>query len=89
MSDAPYDPSRHLKAGRGKVYASILDTIGDTPLVRLPRLSAELAPKAVARIPRGWKGGVDTDRIEVVGPLLAARRTEPRGRGLLVRGRLR
>lgn len=46
MTDAPYDPSRHLKAGRGKVFASILDTIGDTPLVGLPRLSAELNPKA-------------------------------------------
>ena len=47
MSDLPaYDAARHRKAGRGKVYASILDTIGDTPLVALPRLSAELAPKA-------------------------------------------
>ncbi len=46
MSTAPYDPSRHLKSGRGKVFASILDTIGDTPLVGLPRLSAEYAPKA-------------------------------------------
>ena len=46
MSDAAYDASRHLKSGRGKVYASILDTIGDTPLVELPRLSAELKPKA-------------------------------------------
>lgn len=46
MSDAAYDPSRHLKSGRGKVYASILDTIGDTPLVELPRLSAEMKPKA-------------------------------------------
>ncbi|MBX3477175.1 MAG: cysteine synthase A [Brevundimonas sp.] len=46
MSDVAYDPSRHVKSGRGKVYASILDTIGDTPLVELPRLSAELKPKA-------------------------------------------
>ncbi|MDI6624252.1 MAG: cysteine synthase A [Brevundimonas sp.] len=47
MSDAPpYDPSRHLKRGRGKVYSSILDTIGDTPLVGLPRLSAEHRSKA-------------------------------------------
>jgi cysteine synthase A len=40
-----YDASRHTKSGRGKVYASIVDTIGDTPLVELPRLSAELRPK--------------------------------------------
>ncbi|MFN3352551.1 MAG: cysteine synthase A [Brevundimonas sp.] len=47
MSDAhAYDAARHAKSGRGKIYASILDTIGDTPLVALPRLSAELKPKA-------------------------------------------
>lgn len=46
MSDPAYDASRHLKAGRGKVYASIVETIGDTPIVGLPRLSAELKPKA-------------------------------------------
>src|SRR5690606_23051090 len=46
MSDTAYDASRHLKSGRGKVYDSIIDTIGDTPLVGLPRLSAELKPKA-------------------------------------------
>lgn len=40
------DLSRHARAGRGKIYGSILDTIGDTPLVKLPRLSAELKPKA-------------------------------------------
>ena len=45
-SESVYDASRHLKAGRGKVYNSILDTIGDTPLVGLPRLSAELKPGA-------------------------------------------
>ena len=45
MSDAAYDPSRHLKSGRGKVYPSIIETIGATPLVGLPRLSAELQPK--------------------------------------------
>ncbi|HUH23009.1 MAG TPA: cysteine synthase A [Brevundimonas sp.] len=46
MSDAPYDASRHRKDGRGKVYDSIIDTIGDTPLVRLPNLTAEYQPKA-------------------------------------------
>ncbi|HEV7229142.1 cysteine synthase A [Brevundimonas sp.] len=45
MTATPYDASRHAKSGRGKVYASIVDTIGDTPLVELPRLSAELKPK--------------------------------------------
>jgi len=46
MTDASYDPSRHRKVGRGKIYDSIIETIGDTPLVGLPRLSAEYQPKA-------------------------------------------
>jgi cysteine synthase A len=40
-----YDAARHARTGRGKVYDSVIDTIGDTPLVRLPRLSAALKPK--------------------------------------------
>jgi len=40
-----YDAARYKRAGRGKIYDSILDTIGDTPLIRLPRLSAEIKPK--------------------------------------------
>src|ERR1700742_2696107 len=42
---SPEIPARHHRAGRGKIYDSILDTIGDTPLVRLPRLTAALKPK--------------------------------------------
>jgi cysteine synthase A len=41
-----YDASNRATKGRGKVYDSIIDTIGDTPIVRLPRLSAELSPRA-------------------------------------------
>ena len=37
--------TRHHRAGRGRIYDSILDTIGDTPLIRLPRLTAALKPK--------------------------------------------
>jgi len=44
-SDKTYDAERLRRAGRGKVYDSIIDTIGDTPLVRLPRLTAALKPK--------------------------------------------
>jgi cysteine synthase A len=40
-----YDAARYKRAGRGKIFDSILDTIGDTPLIRLPRLTAELKPK--------------------------------------------
>jgi len=43
--DKVYDAARYKRAGRGKIYDSIIDTIGDTPLVRLPRLSAALKPK--------------------------------------------
>jgi cysteine synthase len=40
-----FDASHLARKGRGKVYDSIIDTIGDTPLVRLPRLSAALRPR--------------------------------------------
>jgi cysteine synthase A len=43
--DKIYDAARYQRAGRGKIFDSILDTIGDTPLVRLPRLTAALKPK--------------------------------------------
>ena len=43
--DSAYDASRHKRSGRGKIYDSIIDTIGDTPLVRLPNLTAALKPK--------------------------------------------
>jgi cysteine synthase A len=44
--DKVYDAARYRRAGRGKIFDSILDTIGDTPLVRLPHLTAALRPKA-------------------------------------------
>jgi cysteine synthase A len=44
-ADLPLIAARHARAGRGKIYESILDTVGDTPLVRLPRLTAALKPK--------------------------------------------
>jgi cysteine synthase A len=43
--DKVYDAARYKRAGRGKIFDSILDTVGDTPLVRLPRLTAALKPK--------------------------------------------
>src|SRR3954470_23224668 len=42
---AQYDAERYGRRGRGRIYDSVLDLIGDTPLVRLPRLTAELKPK--------------------------------------------
>ncbi len=41
----PYDAANYRRKGRGKVYASILDTIGDTPLVALPNLTRALKPR--------------------------------------------
>jgi cysteine synthase A len=43
--EAQNDAARFRRAGRGRIYDSIIDLIGDTPLVRLPRLTAELKPK--------------------------------------------
>ena len=42
-----YDASHRQTHGRGKVYDSIIDTIGDTPIVRLPNLTKALKPKGV------------------------------------------
>ncbi len=42
---ADYDASRFKRAGRGRIYDSIIDTLGDTPLIRLPNLTRELKPK--------------------------------------------
>jgi cysteine synthase A len=44
--DKVYDAARYRRAGRGRIYDSVLDLIGDTPLVRLPHLTAALKPKA-------------------------------------------
>ena len=40
-----YDAARHKRSGRGKIYDTVIDTIGDTPLVRLPNLTRALKPK--------------------------------------------
>lgn len=48
MAEAAHklNPAPTKAPGRGRVYASITDTIGDTPLVRLNRLPAERGVKA-------------------------------------------
>jgi cysteine synthase A len=43
--DKAYDAARYRRQGRGKIYDSVLDLVGDTPVVRLPRLMAALKPK--------------------------------------------
>jgi cysteine synthase A len=43
--DKAYDAANYRREGRGKIFDSVLDLVGDTPLVRLPRLTAALKPK--------------------------------------------
>ena len=45
MSDLPKVPARHAP-GRGRIYDSITETIGDTPLVRLVRMPKDAGVKA-------------------------------------------
>jgi cysteine synthase A len=40
----PFDTARFSRSGRGRIYPSVIDLMGDTPIVALPRLSAELKP---------------------------------------------
>jgi cysteine synthase A len=65
--DKIYDAARYERAGRGRIYDSIIDTIGDTPLVRLPRLTEALKPKAevVAKLEFFNPIGSVKDRIGV------------------------
>ena len=46
MNEATRVETSAKKPGRGKIYDSITDTIGDTPLVRLKRIAAERGVKA-------------------------------------------
>ena len=62
-----YDAARYRRAGRGKIFDSILDTIGDTPLIRLPHLTAQIKPKGevVAKLEFFNPLGSVKDRIGV------------------------
>lgn len=46
MSRSP-SPDRQPPAGHGRIYSSIIETVGNTPLVRLDRFAAESGMKAV------------------------------------------
>src|SRR5471030_1499796 len=65
--DKIYDAARYQRAGRRKIFDSILDTVGDTPLVRLPRLTAALKPQGevVAKLEFFNPIGSVKDRIGV------------------------
>src|SRR5215204_4793968 len=47
----------------GDIKDSILDTVGDTPLVRLSRIAAGLAPQVVAKVEYFNPGGSIKDRV--------------------------
>jgi cysteine synthase A len=46
MAETKTDSTQDRPRGRGKIYASITDTIGDTPLVRLDRIAKEKGVRA-------------------------------------------
>ena len=52
-------------AARARIHDSILDAIGDTPLVRLSRLASGLAPQVVAKVESLNPGGSIKDRVAV------------------------
>ncbi|WP_293675991.1 cysteine synthase A [uncultured Phenylobacterium sp.] len=66
-ADNAYDAARYRRSGRGKIFDSVLDLIGDTPLVRLPRLTAALKPRGevVAKLEFFNPLGSVKDRIGV------------------------
>ena len=47
------------------LHDSILDTIGDTPLVRLSRIGAGVRPRLVAKLEAFNPGGSIKDRVAV------------------------
>src|SRR3954454_7180711 len=59
-----------VTASRATIKDSILDAIGDTPLVRLSRLAAGLTPEVVAKVEMLNPGGSIKDRV--AGALSAA-----------------
>lgn len=52
-------------AAHAAIHDSILDTIGNTPLVRLSRLAADLTPQVVAKVESLNPGGSIKDRVAV------------------------
>ncbi len=57
---------QRMQDAGSEVYLS-----GPAPLGQRPRFTGIDDAAALARIPAGWRGGVSTDAVEVVGPLVA------------------
>src|SRR3712207_9103485 len=60
---AAVDP-RRAPAG-ADIRDSILDTVGETPLIRLSRIGAGLAPQIVAKVEYFNPGGSIKDRVAI------------------------
>jgi cystathionine beta-synthase len=58
-------PTRQTPGRQAEIAESILDTIGDTPLVRLSRIGAGLTPQLVAKVEVFNPGGSIKDRVAV------------------------
>ena len=52
-------------AAPADIKDSILDTVGNTPLVRLSRIAAGLAPQVVAKVEYFNPGGSIKDRVAI------------------------
>ena len=55
--------TKDLRPGRGKIYNSITETIGDTPLVRLPNLNKNIKSDLLYKLEFFNPGGSVKDRI--------------------------
>jgi cystathionine beta-synthase len=58
-------PTRDTTAAHADIKESILDTIGETPLVRLSRIAPDLKPQIVAKLELFNPGGSIKDRVAV------------------------
>jgi hypothetical protein len=84
MSDAA-TPAEGRLPGRGRIYDSITQTIGDTPLVRIKRLAAEaggqLGEADAAHLQQGQqKLGEEVEPCPVPGQVFGQDRFEVLGR---------
>ncbi len=59
------NPSMTAEPRTARIVDSILDTIGDTPLVRLARIGAGLSPQLIAKLELFNPGGSIKDRVAV------------------------
>jgi len=74
---------RHLD-GPERVYESVLDAVGETPLIRLTRVTAGLAPRVYVKLEHANPGGSVKDRAALAMVLAAERSGALRPGGTVV-----